>query len=629
MCGIAGIWNLSGQPVDTGALRRMTDALAHRGPDDQGHWQEGPVGLGHRRLSILDLSPGGHQQMTDATGRYVVTYNGEIYNYRPLRAEIERGLGIAFVSSCDTEILPNGFALWGPALFERLEGMFALALWDRRDRTLYLARDGIGIKPLYLARQQDTLYVASEPKAFAALSAFRARLHLPALHEMLANGYVGPRSSLLQDVEQLAPGTWRAIGHARDESRRFWRPKRQAAIRRMDDAVDAVTETLATVVGDMMLSDVPVGVLQSGGVDSTLISAAAQGFGVPLFTAQFRQASFDESPQAKRVAEATGLKHHIVPIHETRDPVATFTAMMLAYDAHLSDSSGFALYELSRHIRRHVTVVLSGEGGDEFFGGYTTYTASRIAHAIRPFVPAAAAETVAAAAFGRAARDDRRLPLAEKIGRFFAGLAQRRGSLHCQWRRHLMAADAKRLYGPALREVAGADPMDGYADAIAQAEGETLLDRWLVGDQDYYLPGDMLAKTDRVSMAHALEVRVPFLDRRMMALAGSLDARLLTPFAGPPKAVLRAALARQEALAPIARLEKRGFNNPVAAMLRTELRPLAAAVFEDGADRFAPYLDAGALRQAWRDHDARRANHQYLLWMLLGMAVWFDHTGIA
>jgi asparagine synthase (glutamine-hydrolysing) len=170
--------------------------------------------------------------------------------------------------------------------------------------------------------------------------------------------------------------------------------------------------------------------------------------------------------------------------------------------------------------------------------------------------------------------------------------------------------------------------MTGYTAAIAAADGPTLLDRWLVGDQDYYLPGDMLAKTDRVSMAHALEVRVPFLDRRMMELAGAIDASLLTPFTGPPKAVLRETLARQDGLAEIARLEKRGFNNPVAAMLRNELRPLSEAVFERGADRFAPYLDADALRGLWRDHDAKRANHQYLLWMLLGLAVWFEHTGI-
>lgn len=607
----------------------MTDAIAHRGPDDQGQWTDGPIGLGHRRLSILDLSAGGHQPMADPSGRYVVTYNGEIYNYQSLRAQIEHESSVRFQSDCDTEILPNGFALWGTRLFARLEGMFALALWDRKEQTLYLARDGIGIKPLYIARQRDRLYVASEPKAFTALPGFQAKLAPAALHTMLANGYVGPMQSLLQGVEQLAPGTWHAISADTDISERFWRPRRHATLKRMDEAVEAVAGTLQTVVSDMMLSDVPVGVLQSGGVDSTLISSAARGYDVPLFTAQFEQTSFDESPKARLVAEATGLPHHVIPIQETADPVASFKSLMLAYDAHLSDSSGFALFELCRHIRQHVTVVLSGEGGDEFFGGYPTYAASRIAHTIRPFIPACASEAIAAIAFRRASTNDERLPAAEKIGRFFAGLAQSRPSLHAQWRRHLMAADARTLYGPGLSDAAPTDPMDGYTDALRQAKGDTLLDRWLIGDQDYYLPGDMLAKTDRVSMAHGLEVRVPFLDRRMMELAGSIDGSLLSPFRGPPKAVLREALYRQDGLAEIAKLEKRGFNNPVAAMLRNELRPLSEAIFEQAPDRFAPYLDPEALRGMWRDHDGKRANHQYLLWMLLGLAVWFEQTGVS
>lgn len=628
MCGITGIWDLSGRPVDSADLARMTDALVHRGPDDHGQWIDGPIGLGHRRLSILDLSAKGRQPMTDASGRYVVTYNGELYNYRDLRRDIERETGRSFVSDCDTEVLPNGFALWGTALFDRLEGMFALALWDKEDKTLYLARDGVGIKPLYLARRGDRLFIASETKAFTALSTFRARLDLSALHEMLANGYVGPCRSLLQDVEQLPPGTWRAISADSDTAQRFWRPRRTATIRRMDEAVNAVASTLSDVVEDMMLADVPVGVLQSGGVDSTLISSAARNAEVPLFTAKFAQTSFDESPSAQRVAAATGHEHHVIPVEETPNPVANFKALTLAYDAHLSDSSGFALFELCRHIRRHVTVVLSGEGGDEFFGGYPTYNASRVAHSIWPFVPGNLAEAIASTAFSSAAGTDARLPVAEKVGRFFAGLAQPRRTLHAQWRRHLMASDARALYGAALKEHGAHDPMAGYAAAIAGAPGETLLDRWLLGDQDYYLPGDMLAKTDRVSMAHSLEVRVPFLDRRMMALAGQLDTKLLTPFFGPPKAVLRQTLARQPELAVIAKLQKRGFNNPIAVMLRRDLRSLSEETFDRSADRFAPYFEADVLRAMWRDHDEHRSNHQYFLWMLLGLAVWFEETGL-
>jgi len=627
MCGIAGIWHRDGRPVDALVLNAMTDRLAHRGPDDRGTWIDGSVGLGHRRLSILDLSADGHQPMGDPDGRVMMTYNGEIYNFRALREQLSRETGYRFKTQCDSEIIPAGYLHWGIDLFDRLEGMFAIALWDVSARRLLLVRDGIGIKPLYMARDGKDIYFASEIKSFSATS-IDMKINPAVLHDMLANGFASPANSIVSAVEQVPPGTIRTIDERGESDLRFWRPHRKPAIKHMDEAVSAISTTLTDVVADMLQSDVPVGVLQSGGIDSSLISLATPSADVPLFTAQFREADFDETETAAIVAKSLGRPHHIIPVTAIADPVATFRSVALAYDGQLADSSGFAFYELCRAVRKHVTVALSGEGGDEFFAGYPTYRASRISNAVAPLLPAKVWSLLGLASLSMARGNQERLPAAEKIARFCLGNAAAPRSAHPQWRRQIFEPHRASLYGAGLADFAERDPMAGYAGEIEQA-GERfpaagLTDRNLLADQSYYLPGDLLAKADRISMAHSLELRVPLLDRRMMDLAGTLDIDLLTSWKGPDKRALRETLAAVKAPDAVVNHPKRGFMVPIAQMLREHLRPLSLEIFERQPDLFAPFLKPDAVRALWRDHDGLRANHKYALWLLLTLGVWLQ-----
>ena len=627
MCGITGIWHPDGAPVDPSVLGAMTRRLAHRGPDDEGLWRDGSIGFGHRRLSILDLSADGHQPMSDPSGRITITYNGEIYNYRDLRDEIVRESGYRFRTACDSEIIPAGYLLWGTELFARLEGMFAIALWDRDEQCLVLARDAVGIKPLFVSNTDGAVRFASELKAFEETPTSFA-LDPVQVHVMLANGFPSPERSLLRDVDQIPPGSFRVIRRDGSSETCFWSPRRRPSITDMDEAVGTIGPLLSEVVGDMLQSDVPVGILQSGGIDSSLIAVSTPDRDVPLFTARFQEGDFDETGAAALVAGHLGNPHHVVPVTTIADPVATFRSMALAYDGQLADSSGFAFYELCRAVSRHVTVALSGEGGDEFFAGYPTYRASRLSAQLAPLLPSGAWEGLGRLALLAARRDQNRLPVLEKAARFFLGNAAAPHCPHPQWRCQIFERDRKRLYGRGLADVGDLDPFADYEGRITRASdrfaGTQRTDHNLYGDQTYYLPGDLLTKADRISMAHGLEIRVPFLDTRIMDFAGSLDLSLLTPFKGPDKKVLRQMLDQSGLPREIVRHPKRGFMVPVAQMLREHLRPLSLQMFEKQPEVFEPWLDAGSVRMLWREHDERRANHKYPLWLLLTLGVWLE-----
>jgi len=382
MCGIAGVFHRDGRPAERSMVARMTAALAHRGPDGDGLYLEGPVGLGHRRLAVRDISAAGRQPMSDPDGRVVVSYNGEIYNYPALRRTLERDHGCVFRTDCDTEILPLGYRVWGPDLFARLEGMFALALWDAAAERLILARDGVGIKPLVLARRGPAVYFASEPKAIFATDAVPPTVAPAALHAFLAQGYVGPEATLFADIEQVPPGTVMTLDRTGLASHRFWSPTRRPEVRSLDQAVEAFAPLWTRVVEDHLASDVPVGVLQSGGVDSSLVSlgvAARAGAPPPLFTAAFEEASHDESDLAGAVARSAGLALKTITVDAEAGAIETLRAIAHHVDGQLADTSAYPHYLLSRAVRSRVTVALAGDGADDFFGGYPTYAATRIA----------------------------------------------------------------------------------------------------------------------------------------------------------------------------------------------------------------------------------------------------------
>lgn len=620
MCGIAGIVCFDGN-VQGGIVPRMNKALAHRGPDGEGIVRVAGAEFGHRRLAIRDLSEGGKQPLFDAAGEVLVVFNGEIYNDRELRLEIERECGYRFRSTCDTEVLPIGWRLWGEGLFERLEGMYAIAIRDMRDRTLVLARDPVGIKPLFYTQNGSLILFASEVKALLASGLVRSRIDPLCFHSYLASGYVDPDRSILAGVRQVPPGCHIVARVGEIGIRRHWQPHRRASITRQSEALALLGPVLERSCSKLLLSDVPVGLLLSSGIDSAVIAALLRGHQVPAFTARFSDESFDEGSGARALAQATGHDWFGVDADDGESLSADFCAMALALDGELADSSALAHYALSRAISKKVKVALAGDGADEFFGGYSTYLATRIATVIggvTPSTPTLAAARLAARA---AAHREERLPGIAILARFLAGLASP-GPKHPQWRRLTPQWKLCELYSSEMAEAAGHDPLRAYGRAFEDADGATLLDRGLLADQTYYLPGDLLAKVDRMSMAHGLEIRVPFLEREVMDLAGDLNGALLAPARGPTKKVLRAFAAARGVPPAFVRMKKRGFNVPVAALLRNDLARLGDRLLDRDADILTPHLRPDGVRRLWRAHQRRDEDNGYTLWALLVHAVW-------
>jgi asparagine synthase (glutamine-hydrolysing) len=621
MCGIAGILHTDGRLVDRSMLQRMTDAIAHRGPDGEGHWYKHNVGLGHRRLAIRDLGPNGHQPMGDDNGEIWVSYNGEIYNDRALRNEIERKWGYRFRSTCDTELLPIGWRIWGKDLFDRIEGMYAIAIWDARTKELILARDGIGIKPLYFAQTPQAVYFGSEIKALMATGALRANIEPAAFHTYLASGHTTPDLSLVAGITQVPPGSVITIDrHGNALTSSFWAPKRRPHIRNADEALEGLKSVLGTVCEEMLAADVPVGLLQSSGVDSALLAFTVSG-DVPSFTATFAERSHDETEGARRLAAASGHCWHAVPVDNANDLAEIFRRVALAVDGQLADSSCLAHYLLSQAVRRKVTVALAGDGADEFFAGYPTYKASRMANLIGSLVPRQLGLCLANTLAAHYGADESRLPWHDVLGRFVRGLAAPGGTHHVEWRRLADSDTLRYIAGPALNEVLNQDPLQRYREPLLSSDGD-LLDRCLLADQTVYLPSDMLMKVDRMSMANSLEIRVPFLDRRVMDFAGQIDGRLLARRTGNGKLLLREYIRQLGAGDSFVKEAKRGFNVPLSRLLRHDLRSVGDQLFNETPEVFAPLLNMDALRRLWQTHQDSKRNHAYLLWSLMIYGTW-------
>ena len=622
MCGVAGIYFGDRRLAREETVRAMVAALHHRGPDDSGILIAPGIALGHARLAIRDLSADGRQPFTDPSGRIIVSYNGEIYNDREIRAELARDFGFTFRTSCDTEVIPLGYLAWGDRIFDRLEGMFAVALWDRDERRLILARDGVGIKPLYYAEDRGIVRFASEIKGIFADPAQPRELSAQGLHAFFAMGYVGPRDTTFEGVHQIAPGTVVTYREGKRSERQFWRPTRAADITSIEDATVQLEQLWTKVVSDQLVSDVPVGVLLSGGIDSTLVALGADRSDgkLPMFTASFANQSFDETPLARTVADAIGAKLHSVPIEMRSDLGELLATVVHHYDGQSCDEASLALLLLSQEVRKNVTVALTGDGGDEFFAGYPTYAASKWAARLGPLLPSGVWNQVGQLFCRFGAAGEKRLPLSAVASRFAFGMASGPHEAHACWRRYVPQFMLSKLYGSALRHLLDVDPFRGYKTELANAEGD-LIDRCLLADQRWHLPGGLLLKSDAMSMAQSLELRVPLLDRRIMDFAGRCHADLLLSRHGEKKALLRRLARRLKAPEAVTEGAKRGFNAPLAGLLRQELRPTAEGIFEREADALAPYIVPDEARQLWREHAEGRRDHSYAIWPILHFGI--------
>ena len=564
MCGICGTAARAGESVSEAAIEAMTESLHHRGPDDQGIWRshDGRVGFGHRRLSIIDLSPAGHQPMKDATGALTISFNGEIYNFLELRRELE-SLGHAFRTHTDTEAILEAYRQWGTACVEHLNGMFAFALHDAANERLFFARDRAGEKPLFYAHAGGTLLFASELKALMANPAFRAQLDPAALNEYLTYGYIAGPRSILRDVRKLPQGCAMTYDLRRDEVqvRPYWRLPGPFDNERADVDDEALVDELEALLLDSvrmrLIADVPVGIMLSGGLDSSLVTAmAARVASRPkTFNISFPgHGVYDEAPYARLVARHFGTEH--VELAAEAATVDLLPALARQYDEPMADSSMVPTYLVSRLIRQQATVALGGDGGDELFGGYLHYAWFERQNAIRRAIPAPLRRAMSAAAT--------LLPHGVRGRGYLIGTA---GDVnHSIGLANLFfdAAARRKLLSP-LGLPAGREP-ERWKGALG-AYGGTALQRATAVDFQSYLPDDILVKVDRASMLTSLEVRAPLLDPRIIELAfGRTPDRLRA--AGATRKILLRKLAARVLPKELDITRKRGFAIPLHRWFR-------------------------------------------------------------
>jgi asparagine synthase (glutamine-hydrolysing) len=610
MCGICGIASSRGAP-DPGLLATMSEALVHRGPDSAGEHHDGPVALAARRLSIQDLAHG-DQPIANEDGGCVVVQNGEIYNSPELRRELQRA-GHAFRTHCDTETIVHLYEERGLEFAELLRGMFALAVWDARRRRLVLARDRYGIKPLYYRHVDGELRFASELRSLP-----RGDLDLDALEAFLAFNSIPAPYSIFREIRKLPPGhllVWEESGAV--ELRRYSRPGPLPAgeLRGGDEAelAEELRARLRDSVRAHLLSDVPVGVLLSGGVDSAALAALAaqeSAEAVHTFTIGFEERSFDERADARRVAERYGTDHHELLVRP--DPELLLRALADAFDEPFADSSALPTYLVSQLAAEHVKVALSGEGGDELFGGYYTYAADLLADRLAPLAAVARPLVEALPASTRKASVD------YKAKRFVRAAHLPPLERHHGW---------KEIFSPDTRaELTGRrcpfDPVDLYRARYAETAGAPELARLQDVDFGVYLVDDLLVKTDRASMAHSLEARVPFLDPMVTNLAFALPTRHKVRGLSK-KVLLRKAL---EPLLPreVVHGRKRGFSIPAAAWLRGELQPFARETLSAATLERQGYFRPAAVALLLDEHAAGREDRSRQLWGLLAFTLWYE-----
>jgi asparagine synthase (glutamine-hydrolysing) len=615
MCGIAGIVDVEGRALDGAALARMSASMRLRGPDDEGTWSDGVAMLGFRRLSIIDLD-GGHQPMSTPDGQLTVVFNGEVYNFRELRSRLQ-SLGHHFATGSDTEAILHAYRAWGDDGVRELDGMFAFALWDAPRRRLLLGRDRFGKKPLYYFHDGRRLVFASTLSALVEHPQVPRALDEDALAEYLALEYVVAPRTMLAGVRKLEPATLYAFDAAsgRAEKRRYWSLRVDGAAHLDEhEAAAELERRLRAAVKKRLVADVPLGVFLSGGIDSSTVTAlaAAERSGIRTFSVRFSDPSFDEGPFARRVAAHLGTSH-VEEELSLGEAAAIVERLGEILDEPVADGSVVPTYLLSRFARRHVTVALGGDGGDELFAGYPTYAAHRLASFAGPLArPSLVARMRQLAA---------RLPVSHdnfsfdfKLKKLLAGLDAPLDERNYVW---LGAFERERLGALFGREV---DPYRAVRARYHDGAG-THLERVLYQDVGLYMCHSVLAKVDRASMAASLEVRAPLLDTAVAELAGALPLSLkLRRLTG--KYLLKR-VARRFLPSEIVDRPKKGFGMPTGRWLRAELGALARDALTDGSSLAAEGLLARAeVERLLDEHTRGTADHRQRLWALLVLELW-------
>jgi asparagine synthase (glutamine-hydrolysing) len=619
MCGIAGKVDPH-RAIDRGLVDRMCDVVTHRGPDSRGVHEEPGVALGIQRLSVIDLETG-DQPIYNEDGSLAVTLNGEIYNYRELRSELEAA-GHRFATNGDTEVIVHLYEEHGSRCVEHLRGMFAFALWDRTKRRLLLARDRLGKKPLFYAHRDGALWFASEPKSILQDPEVPREVDLEAVDAFLEGMYVPDPMCAFQGIRKLPPAHTLEWFAGRVEVNRYWRldftPKLHVSEHELHELVRS---KLLEATRIRLRSDVPLGAFLSGGIDSSgVVAAMVRESRQPVrtFSVGFDVASFDETRHARRVAEVLGTEHHELAVEPKA--LEALPRLVWHYGEPFADPSALPSFHLAEAARRHVTVALNGDGGDETFAGYRRYAANAFAARLRG-VPAPVSRSVAAllSSGGAGGRDD---STRARVARIARGLSEAPWDRYARYMSSFAPDDLGALYTPELAAlVPGRGGLGRRIErAWSATDADHVVDRLLAVDVETFLPGDLLVKMDIASMAHSLEVRSPLLDHELMELAARMPAAAKLRGQNT-KRVFKDAL-RAWLPGDVLDRPKMGFGVPLAAWLRGPLRRLPEDVLLDDRARQRGWFREAEVRRLIGEHQAGRRDHSNRLWALVQLELW-------
>ncbi len=618
MCGIAGFTHLR-RAAPPGRIQNAVATLQHRGPNQQGHFESETVSLGAARLKIIDMA-GGDQPIVSEDGDTLIVFNGEIYNHLELRRELEQR-GHRFKTHSDTETVLNAFREWDTECFSRLRGMFAVALWREPDRRLVLARDRLGIKPLYIAVRGEDLYFGSELKAILAHPEIERWLSPEGLDCYLSLNYVPAPWTLVDGIEKLLPGQWLEWRRGVVRTDHYWNlPKAREARWTPETAEAELDRLLKQSVQEHLEADVPLGVWLSGGLDSSSLvhyAAEASSSRLKTFSVTFRGRSFDETRYARKVAERYGAEHTEFDLNPEQDLPQAIHELAYYCDEPNADSGALPIWFLSQLTKASATVAISGEGADELFGGYLMQRASLLARTVRRLPSAALGALAAAAQYWPVSND--KIAFEYKLKRFLEGCRMPAARAHVHWSGTFNDQERR---GLVQRQLPPA--LDSVLRGLASSGGN--LEDFLWFDQKYFLPDNILTKVDHASMAHSIEVRPPFLDHRIVEFANSLPASL--KIRGSQQKVLLKNLMRSKLDPAILNRKKIGFDIPAHDWFRGPLRPLLEEALAFASAEHSEFFQLSTIQAQAQAHLERRANLGFHLWGLTILFLWMKQWRI-
>jgi asparagine synthase (glutamine-hydrolysing) len=621
LCGITGFTHCLGA-VRPETIRSAAKALHHRGPDQSGTYESNLVSLAAVRLKIIDLI-GGDQPLFSDDRNTVLVFNGEIYNHVELRTELEQ-LGHRFTSHCDTEVVLHAFLQWGKECFAQLRGMFALAIWSEREKQLVLARDRVGMKPLYIHRRGKDIYFGSELKSLFVHPEIPRELDLSALHYYLALNYVPGPHTLVKDIEKLPAASWLEWCDGKISTGRYWKLgfKKKPQWSR-DTAEEALDQLLKDSIRDHLIADVPLGIWLSGGVDSsTLVHYARQATSSKLktFSIGFAGRSCDESDYAREVSKKYETEHHEIDLNPGLDLRDAIEEIVYYSDEPFADAGAVPLWYLSRLSRENVKVVLSGEGSDEIFGGYITYRADHFAEYARRIPKSLRRSLLGLLKYWPVSNE--RISLEYKIKRFIEGSLLPADEAHTYWNGAFSSEQQKNI----LHRANGSSIHDLFHTDLPCAECSGNLTRFLAFDQKYYLTDDLLQKVDRMSMAHSVEARPPFLDHRILEFGASLPEKW--KIEGSQQKVILKSLMKNKLPESVIRRRKTGLDIPTHEWFRGALQPVLQDTLTTKAIRESGLFRQASIDRLVADHLEGRANVGYHLWGLTILFLWMKQWNI-